>query len=85
VSSAAGTSAASSAVSEDGRQLQDDLRSTLKNQIGSDANGIAVAVDATSIRLSGSVASRDEKDKAIEVAQSRAGSRQVDASDLKVK
>jgi lipid-binding SYLF domain-containing protein len=69
----------------DAKQVQDELAAALKDKLGNDADNIVIAVNANTIRLSGTVPSDDEKDKAISVVQSKAGDRHVDASGLKVK
>lgn len=83
-SSSANNPSAATPVS-DAKQVQDEVAAAMKDQIGNDADAIVISVNAKTIRLSGSVPNRDVKDKAVQLAQSKAGDRQVDASELKVK
>lgn len=89
VGSAAGSGAAASPSAatpvSDAKQVQDEVATALKDQLGNDANGIVVSVNAKSIRLSGSVPNNDMKAKAIQIVQSKAGDRTVDASGLNAK
>ncbi|HYY70193.1 MAG TPA: YSC84-related protein [Terriglobales bacterium] len=69
----------------DARQVQEDLASSIKDQLGNDASGIMISVSQGTIRLSGHVPTNEARDKAIQVAQSKAGDRRVDASTLSVR
>ncbi len=69
----------------DAQQVQDEIAGAMKDKLGNDANGVVIAVNKNTIRLSGTVPSNDVRDQAIQVAQSKAGDRTVDATGLKVK
>lgn len=89
VARAAGTGAASSPDAatpvSDAKQVQQDLATAIKDKIGDDGNNIVIAVNAKTVRLSGTVPSDDDRSKVIDIARSKAGDRNVDASGLKVK
>ena len=51
----------------------DDVRASLDKALGSDASGIDVKVDGTTVYLSGHVATRALHDQAVSVAQGTPG------------
>jgi osmotically-inducible protein OsmY len=69
----------------DAKQVQGEMASSLKNDMGNDADGMVISVNAKTVRLSGNVPSSDDRAKAIQIAQSKAGDRQVDTSEPRVK
>ncbi len=53
--------------------LTDDVRATLNNALGTNAAGIDVKVDGTTVYLTGSVATQTLHDQAVSVARGTAG------------
>jgi osmotically-inducible protein OsmY len=58
-------------------EAKDVIEEKLKSEPGLESKDIQVALTADAVKLSGSVVSADDRDKAVRIARSYAGDREV--------
>ena len=59
------------------REAKGAIEEKLKSEPGLESNDIQVSLSADAVKLSGSVVSADDRDKAVRIARSYAGDREV--------